>query len=266
MELSKRLQAVADLLDCHEKIADIGCDHGFVSIYLIESGKASWCLAMDVNKGPLERAKEHVIEKRLSTYIETRLSDGAKEIQLVKDEQGNEKPEVQAALIAGMGGKLMIQILKDSLKKFQGMEEFVLQPQSEIAKVREFVREMGYHIDKEDMVLEDGKFYPMMKVVKGKRELTNLDNRYKWLTEKVNDKQWKKSQVQEVFDEYGEHLLNQKHPVLLQYLQKEKELYQGILKNLKQMDTVKSELRRQEIKKKLKVIDMGLEWFEHEVQ
>ena len=87
MELSNRLQAVADLLDYHEAIADIGCDHGFVSIYLIESKKASKVLAMDVNKGPLERAREHVSEKRLSTYIETRLSDGAKAINYIKDEQ-----------------------------------------------------------------------------------------------------------------------------------------------------------------------------------
>ena len=86
MELSNRLQAVADLLDYHEAIADIGCDHGFVSIYLIESKKASKVLAMDVNKGPLERAREHVSEKRLSTYIETRLSDGAKAINYIKDD------------------------------------------------------------------------------------------------------------------------------------------------------------------------------------
>ena len=265
MELSKRLQAVADLLDCHEKIADIGCDHGFVSIYLIESRKASWCLAMDVNRGPLERAREHVIEKRLSTYIETRLSDGAKEIRFVKDEQGNVKPEVQAALIAGMGGRLMIQIVKDSLAKFQGMEEFVLQPQSEIAKVRAFVREIGCHIEKEDMVLEDGKFYPMMKIIKGNDELNWSVNTPEWLMRKVDTNQWSKSEVQEVFYEYGEHLLKEKHPVLLQYLQKEKELYQGILENLMQMDSVKSELRQKEIKEKLKVISMGLEWFEHEM-
>ena len=98
MELSNRLQAVADLLDCHEAIADIGCDHGFVSIYLIESKKASKVLAMDVNKGPLERAKEHVEEKRLSTYIETRLSDGAKALEFLTNEDGASKLEVQAAL------------------------------------------------------------------------------------------------------------------------------------------------------------------------
>ena len=132
--------------------------------------------------------------------------------------------------------------------------------------MREFVRDIGYHIDKEDMILEDGKFYPMMKVVKGEKKLNNSVNGHSLVTEKVNGSQWDEMEVQEVFDEYGEYLLRGKHPVLLQYLQKEKKLYQGILKNLMQMDTEKSELRQQEIKKKLKVIGMGLEWFEHEVQ
>ena len=160
----------------------------------------------------------------------------------------------------------MIQIVKDSLVKFQTMDEFVLQPQSEIAKVREFVREIGYHIEKEDMIVEDGKFYPMMKVDRGKEKLNWSIDGPEWLMEKLDSEQWNKSEVQKVFDEYGEQLLQEKQPILLQYLQKEKELYQGILKNLMQMDTVKSELRQEEIKKKLKVIGMGLEWFEHEMQ
>lgn len=271
MELSKRLQAVADLLDCHEKIADIGCDHGFVSIYLIESKKASWCLAMDVNSGPLERAREHVLEKRLSTYIETRLSDGAKEIQFVKDECGKDKLEVEAALIAGMGGRLMIQIIKDSLQKFQSMEEFVLQPQSEIAKVRQFIREIGYHIAKEDMILEDGKYYPMMKVVRGIVETDFIANVPKSLRAKciLGDGKLKEDELntrlQVVFDEYGEHLLKEKHQVLLQFLCKEKDNYQEIYAKLLQMDTEKSESRRKEIDEKLELINLGLEWFEHEM-
>ena len=273
MELSKRLQAVADLLDCHEKIADIGCDHGFVSIYLIESKKASWCLAMDVNKGPLERAREHVLEKRLSTYIETRLSDGAKEIQFLKDESGEDKLEVEAALIAGMGGKLMIQIIQDSLEKFQNMEEFVLQPQSEIAKVRQFVREIGYHIAKEDMILEDGKYYPMMKVVRGKVEADYVTDVPEGLKagnsigeiEAVFNDEELQIQLQMVFDEYGEYLLKEKHPVLLQFLCKEKKLYQGILNNLAQLDTEKTETRQKEIKEKLEYIHLGLEWFKDEM-
>lgn len=265
MELSKRLQAVADLLDSHEHIADIGCDHGFVSIYLVESKKASWCLAMDVNKGPLERAREHVIEKRLSTYIETRLSDGAKAIEFITDEDGNVRLEVEAALIAGMGGRLMIQILKDSLDKFKSMEEFILQPQSEISKVRQFIREIGYHIAKEDMIYEDGKFYPMMKVVQGSVLTDFVTDVPMHLQHKVSEGELKVSEVQWLYDEYGEYLLKGRNPVLLQFLEKEKELYSEILESLEKTDTLKSELRQKEIREKQKFINLGLEWFEDEM-
>ena len=260
MELSKRLQAVADLLDYHEAIADIGCDHGYVSIYLIESKKAAHCIAMDVNRGPLERAEIHVNEKRLSTYIETRLSDGAKALKFLSKE--DRALEVQAALIAGMGGRLMIQILEDSLEKFKSMEEFVLQPQSEIPKVRQFVREMGYHIQKEDMILEDGKYYPMMKVVKGKSEVIELLEIPKRLQDKLENG---KFVLQDLFDEYGEYLLCNRNQVLYQFLVYEKELYQKIQMTLKQMGSIKSELRQKEIEFKLKYIDLGLEWFRDEV-
>ena len=262
MELSNRLQAVADLLDCHEAIADIGCDHGFVSIYLIESKKASRVLAMDVNKGPLERAKEHVEEKRLSTYIETRLSDGAKAIEFLDNGDGTSKLEVQAALVAGMGGRLMIRIIQDSIDKFTNMDEFILQPQSEIPKVRQFIREIGYHIEKENMILEDGKYYPMMKVVKGKGNDINSDHIPQIIAEKLAEE---KFSLQDLYDEYGEWLLKNRNEVLLQFLKFEKNLYSDILRKLKQTETSKGEVRQKEIEQKIRFIDLGLEWFVDEM-
>lgn len=262
MELSNRLQAVADLLDSHEAIADIGCDHGFVSIYLIESNKASRVLAMDVNKGPLERAAEHVNEKRLSTYIETRLSDGAKALEFIKDENGTSKLEVQAALIAGMGGRLMIRIIQDSFDKFTSMEEFVLQPQSEIPKVRAFVRQMGYHIEKENMILEDGKYYPMMKVVRGNGNTGKMDDIPSNLKEKMEKEVFS---LQNLYDEYGEYLLKTRNEILFHFLKFERELYNDILEKLRQTETSKGEVRQKEIEQKLKFINWGLEWFVDEM-
>ena len=262
MELSKRLQAVADLLSTDLKVADIGCDHGFVSIYLVESGKASRCLAMDVNKGPLERAGEHILEKGLSTYIETRLSDGAKAIQFITNENSVKTLEVDAAIIAGMGGRLMIKIIQDSLEKFQAMQEFVLQPQSEIAKVRQFIRDIGFIITAEEMVLEEGKFYPIMKAVRNRLmsedvkgcEPSSSEWEEKAFADSINK--------QELYDNFGEHLLNKKHPVLQQFLQKEAGLYEEILDSLKKQDSEKSKERQKEIKQKLQLIYQGLEWFQ----
>ena len=105
MELSKRLYAVASLVTEGASVADIGTDHGYVPIYLMKNKIASKVIALDINKGPLERARMHVIGHGLKGQIETRLSDGLK----------NVKPgEVDTMIAAGMGGGLVIKILNDS--------------------------------------------------------------------------------------------------------------------------------------------------------
>ena len=81
MELSKRLQAVADLVSDGLVVADVGTDHGYIPIYLIETKKSPKAFAMDVNKGPLLRAKEHIAEHGLISSIETRLSDGVRALK-----------------------------------------------------------------------------------------------------------------------------------------------------------------------------------------
>ena len=72
--LSKRLQALACMVTPGRRVVDVGCDHGFVSIYLVQRGISPRVLAMDVRMGPLSRAKEHIAEAGLGGYIETRLS------------------------------------------------------------------------------------------------------------------------------------------------------------------------------------------------
>ena len=111
---------------------------------------------MDVNNGPLLRAKEHLEAYGLQNQVELRLSDGVAKLSM---------GECDCVVIAGMGGGLTIKILEEGKDIFQSLKEFVLQPQSEIMKVRQYLCDMGYHIVKEDMVYEEGKFYPMMKVI-----------------------------------------------------------------------------------------------------
>ena len=92
MELSKRLQAVADLVTAHYKLADIGTDHAYIPIYLTQQKKITEAVALDVNEGPLQRAEEHIRENGLEAEIETRLSNGFQALQ---------PGEVQSAVIAG---------------------------------------------------------------------------------------------------------------------------------------------------------------------
>ena len=154
-ELSERLRAVADLVDDGMVVADIGTDHGYIPIALVQEGRCPRAVAMDINIGPLDRARAHIQAAELSKKIDTRRSDGMKELKA---------EEADCAIIAGMGGALTIKILEESSATARSLKALILQPQSELYKVREYLAEQGYEILAEDMVLEEGKFYPIMKV------------------------------------------------------------------------------------------------------
>jgi len=100
--LSDRMAAVAGLVPAGVTACDIGCDHGFVAIHLVEAGVCPGMIAMDINKGPLLRAKEHIESAGLSTYIDTRLSDGL---------EAFEAGEAECMIAAGMGGRLIVKIM-----------------------------------------------------------------------------------------------------------------------------------------------------------
>ena len=200
MELSKRLYAVAGLVTEGASVADIGTDHGYVPIYLVESGIASKVIALDVNQGPLNRARMHIVGHGLGDRIETRLSDGLAMIR---------PGEVDTVIASGMGGPLTIRILQEGKEVADQLNALILQPQSEICRVRRFLTENGYRIEQEDMVLEDGKYYPVMRVVHGLKEPYE---------------EWEYL--------YGKRLLEARHPVLLEFLKRELRIKESILEQL----------------------------------
>lgn len=202
MDLSKRLESVSNMLSNGKIVADIGTDHGYIPIHLIQTEKCKKVFAMDVNKGPYEKAKLHIAGYGLSDQITTRLSNGMKELN---------DGEVNAIIIAGMGGGLVIKILDQDRRLWSQIDEFVLQPQSEIHKVRKFIQENGFIITDEDMVLEDGKYYPIMKVIKG------------------NDRELSESELY-----YGRLLIKEKNTVLKDFLDKEVTLKEQIINKLEE--------------------------------
>lgn len=205
-------------------LADIGTDHGYIPISLVQRKKIPRAIAMDVNKGPLKRATTHIAEFQLEELIKTRLSDGVKELEV---------GEVDSILIAGMGGELVIRIMTDGMQVCRSVKELILQPQSELEKVRQFLREHKFKIVDEDMVIEDGKYYPMMKVVP-----VEADEFWEIIPKEATRACYM----------YGPLLLKNGNPSLRKFLVKQHKQLEKILKELeKQPESKKIAKRKQEV-------------------
>lgn len=225
INLSKRLETVASCVSTSGTVADIGCDHGFTSIYLIENEMAKCGIAMDINKGPLEKAKQHIAQAGLKDKIETRLSDG-----LDKLEAG----EADTILISGMGGALIRDILMKEKDKTLSVDELVLSPQSEIYLVRKCLHELGFFIEMEKMVFDMGKYYVAIKAV----------NKNKNITGSVDD-----SKI--IYDEsdyvYGKYLIDTKDKILCEFLDKEKERMERVIVSLRKSGMSEEDISKQKI-------------------
>ncbi len=221
VKLSKRLQAIADLVPEGLSVADVGTDHGYIPIWLVSCGRIPGAVAMDVNEGPLMRARTHIHAEGLDPYIQTRLSDGVQQLL---------PGEAACVIIAGMGGGLVQKILREGVRQLEDVKYLILQPQSEVSGVRKYLREHGFEIRQENMVMEDGKYYPMMLALSEKKE-AETDSRHILLE-----------------DAFGPLLLHAQHPVLEQWLLREDLICKKILARLP--DTEPNQIRRSEILKR----------------
>ena len=227
---------LADMVSGGGILADVGCDHGFLSIYLVSTKKVERAIAMDLRPGPLEKAKENIRTSQCADRIETRLSDGLQE--LVPNEADH-------ILIAGLGGAVMLHILQEGERTAKAAKELILQPQSELYEVRRFLWEQGYDILEEQMVEEEGKFYPMMKAAFCGKTGGSAPGSCP-------------SEAQLMF---GGKLLEKKHPVLKRYLEREKEIYRKLKESLEKIDQPGKKIleRREEICRRLDLISQTLE-------
>lgn len=240
--LSERLHMLSRMVTPGNRVADVGCDHGFLSVYLVQKGISPKVIAMDVREGPLAAAEEHVAVRRLGAYIETRLSDGLKEL----------KPEeADTVVCAGMGGRLMKRILTESMDKTMRLKELVLQPQSELQEFREFLRNTGFRIVDEDMVEEDGKFYFAMRV------LTQSPTVVSQRDMPVDDPE----DYLRLCDKFGQKLLLGRHPVLERYLRQQERILEQLKEKLNVQGTERTEERLHEIVRDLKDVRLALGLF-----
>ncbi len=252
--LSARLLAVGSLVKAGGVLADVGTDHGYVPIYLLEKKQISRAIAMDINKGPLERAKEHIRLFQMENYIETRRSDGVSALM---------EGEADSILIAGMGGGLMIHILEEGKAVCKGVKELILQPQSEAERLRRYLAENGYRITDEDIVSEEGKFYPMMRISPLQTVISeqSADGCINRMGAKINFS--KNEAEQRICYRYGGLLLKDRHPVLKEFLLKERAQLEKIKKRvLSEPESARLVQRREELSEQIDTNRRALAYYE----
>lgn len=229
MNLSHRLKEIASLVVDAEVVADVGTDHGYIPIYLVENEMVKKAIAMDINEGPLARASDNIKGYGFSDRITTRLSDGVEKLC---------PGEADAIVIAGMGGQLIMKILEKGEKVFREAKQIILSPQSEIPLVRHYLIDNDYSIIEEKMLIDEEKYYTVMKVKSGKQEYNEVE-----------------------FYEYGKYLLENKDPVLKMFLDKEKDnsekIYEKICGGNKNNNLAKIE----KLKQKIQIIEKSKSYY-----
>lgn len=230
MEISNRLKAICDLCLPGQVVADIGCDHGYVSITLTNSGKFEKALAMDINEGPLRLAGQNIALYGDKARIETRLSSGFDKL---------EKGEADTVIIAGMGGMLVRDILDAGRDKLESVKQLVLGAQSDIDTVRRYITAAGFRIDDEEMLEEDGKYYQLIRAVNTGSDI--------------------EGQLSDIEALYGPVLISKKHAVLREYLTKQKAVLTDIKLRLDGRTEEKIISRVEELTRDIRIIDETLE-------
>lgn len=162
LELTPRLQRIADWVHPGVRLADVGTDHAYLPVWLVLHERVASAIASDLRVGPLERAKETGRIWGSGDRVDFRLGNGL---------SGISPEECDTVVIAGMGGENIAGILEAAPWTREGAHQLLLQPQTRAETLRHFLAEQGYIIQRESLVWDRGTIYPVMEVTGGTMEL-----------------------------------------------------------------------------------------------
>lgn len=178
IKLSKRLLAIANLIDDNSKVADIGCDHGLVSIYLAMNKQNISIIASDINQNALDNAIKNINKYHLEDKIKVCLSNGLDNIN----------DEIDTIIISGMGGHTIVDILTNNQEKLNTVNNIIIQSNNDIEYVRRKIVKLGYYISKEKLILDKNIYYTVILFTKGKKKYTNKEYYFGPILLKENSK------------------------------------------------------------------------------
>lgn len=231
MQLSKRLMTIVHSVTPGYAALDVGCDHAYAAVYLVQSGISPRAVASDIREGPLKAALGHIEEAGLGGQIAVVRADG------IPADYRSFTGELPVSLIlAGMGGRLMTEILQAGETRGLLTEEIVASPQRDAGVLRRWLTAHRYEILAESFLEDEGKFYTVMRGVRREEELPELT---------------------ETEAEYGPVLLREGNSLYLGYLRAKEN---GIRSILGQIDgtSERGNTRQRELADELRVLGEAL--------
>lgn len=169
--LDPRLKLCADMVRPGTTLADVGTDHAYLPVWLVRRGIIPSAIAADINPKPLKRAKEHIERYHVEDRVQIRLSDGLASI----------KPwEADDIVIAGMGGELIIQIIKAAPWLCTEQKQLILQPMTSVPELRRSLYQNSFSVLEEQAVESAGHVYTVM-CASFRREKENLPEWYEYV-------------------------------------------------------------------------------------
>ena len=168
--ISKRLELVASFVSQGAVLLDVGSDHAYLPIELVERGQIEGAIAGEVVEGPYQSAVKNVEAHGLKEKIQVRLANGLAAFE--------EEDQVSVITIAGMGGRLIARILEEGLDKLANVERLILQPNNREDDLRIWLQDHGFQIVAESILEEAGKFYEILVVEVGQMKLSTSDLRF----------------------------------------------------------------------------------------
>lgn len=165
MKINDRLKKIGDLVEANSFCLDVGCDHAFLDIYLVQRGENIKAIASDVKEGPLNHARENIKKYHLEDKIECRLGNG---LDTYSD-------YVDTIIISGLGGRSMIGIFKSHLEVLKKVNTIILSPNNYQEDVKRFLCKHHFYLSNEELVKEGKFIYQILVFSRGKRKYSRRE-------------------------------------------------------------------------------------------
>lgn len=182
--LSKRLQEVATFVPVGSRLLDVGSDHAYLPLALMQQGRLEFAIAGEVVHGPYQSALTNVDEAGFSDQIAVRLADGLAAF--------DSSDQISVITICGMGGRLIADILDKGRAKLKNVQRLILQPNNREDELRHWLTQQGFSLIAEKILVENDKIYEIIVAEQGEEVLTADQLRF------------------------GPHLLREKSPIFMQ--------------------------------------------------